>query len=235
MRKLWIASLALTVGAGVAAAAAPALAVSASASPHQQARVVLPVPSGRYPVGTVSLELTDHSRVNPWTPSPRYRELMVSIWYPATDTRCYPRAPQMLPGAAAHFGEAKGVAQLLYNIPPGSVDWAATLTSGHELAPVASHHAPFPVVLYSPLDLTLKGASNEDSYKDAVPLIPQIARQLGLPHSFVVKEIGTINPAQAVTAEEAYVAAFFDRWLRGKNNHLLDRPSPRYPQIAFIR
>jgi len=75
---------------------------------------------------------------------------MVSIWYPATDTRRYPRAPQMLPGAAAHFGSADGVAKVLYDIPAGSVDWAATLTSGHELAPVARHRAPFPVVLYSP-------------------------------------------------------------------------------------
>ncbi|HEX4061625.1 MAG TPA: lipase [Streptosporangiaceae bacterium] len=425
MRKLWVASLALTVGAAMAAGPASALA---SAGPVPQAHVVLPAPSGRYGVGTVSLELTDHSRANPWTASPRYRELMVSIWYPAADTRCYPRAPQMLPGAAAHFGSANGAAKTLYNIPAGSVDWAATLTSGHELAPVARHRAPFPVVLYSPgagdprtwettlvqnlasrgyvvvtidhpydasevefpngkvvdsqlekwivqaerthtvqalvkkifavrvadvryvvgaltaldagrepdaghqplprglagslnlrkigmfgvsaggitaaqamyedpriiagidvdgsiesplvsnpwtivpvfrhglhqpfmfmgdpqanhytiptwksfwvhtsgwhLDLTLKGASGESSYKDAVPLIPQIARQLGLPRSFVTKDIGTIDPAQATTAEEAYVSAFFDRWLRGQDNHLLDRPSPRYPQITFVR
>jgi hypothetical protein len=85
------------------------------------------------------------------------------------------------------------------------------------------------------LDLTLKGASSEDSYKDAVPVIPQVARQLGLPRSFVTKDIGTIDPARAITAEEAYVAAFFDRWLRGQDNHLLDGPSPRYPQITFVR
>jgi Platelet-activating factor acetylhydrolase, isoform II len=425
MRKLRVASLALAVGAAVAAGPVSALA---SAAPPPQARVALPVPSGRYPVGTVSLELTDRGRANPWAASPRHRELMVSIWYPAADTRGYPRAPQMLPGAAAHFGSANGAAKLLYNIPAGHVDWAATLTSGHELAPVARHRAPFPVVLYSPgagdprtwqttlvqdlasrgyvvvtidhtydasevefpdgkvigsqlekrlvqaerthtvlalvkkifatrvadvryvvgalaaldagrvpdaghqprprglagslnlsrigmfgvsaggitaaqamyedrriiagidvdgsiesplvsnpwavvpvfrhglrqpfmfmgdpqtshytiptwksfwthtpgwhLDLTLKGASGENSYKDAVPLIPQIARQLGLPRSFVTQDIGTIDPARAVTAEEAYVSAFFDRWLRGTDNRLLDGPSPRYPQITFVR
>jgi pimeloyl-ACP methyl ester carboxylesterase len=61
------------------------------------------------------------------------------------------------------------------------------------------------------LDLTLKGAS------------------------FVTKDIGTINPARSITAEEAYISAFFDRWLRGQDNHLLDGPSPRYPQITFVR
>jgi hypothetical protein len=39
----------------------------------------------------------------------------------------------------------------------------------------------------------------------------------------------------AVSAEEAYVPAFFGHWLRGQDGHLLAGPSPRYPQIAFIR
>src|SRR5262249_43156550 len=112
--------------------------------------LTLPVPAGRYPVGTVSVELIDRARANPWAASPPYRELMASIWYPAMDTRRYPAAPQMLPGAAAHFGSPGAAAAQLYNVPPGSVDWAATLTSGHEGAPVARHRAPFPVVLYSP-------------------------------------------------------------------------------------
>jgi predicted dienelactone hydrolase len=425
MRKLWVAALVLTVGTAVAAGPASA---PAWAAPAPQARVVLPAPSGPYRVGTVSLELTDHSRANPWATSPRYRELMVSVWYPAADTRSYPRAPLMLPAAAAHFGSANGAAKSLYNIPAGSVDWASALTSGHELAPVARHGAPFPVVLYSPgagdprtsettlvqdlasrgyvvvtidhtydasevefpngkvidsqlnqaivqaerthteqalakkifavrvadvryvvgaltaldtgrepdaghqplprglagslnlrkigmfgvsaggitsaqamyedpriiagidmdgsiesplvsnpaaivpvfqhglrqpfmfmgdtqtshntiptwksfwthtpgwhLDLMLKGATSENAYKDAVPMIPQIARQLGLPRSFVTNDIGTVDPAQAITGEEAYVSAFFDRWLRGQDNHLLNRPSPRYPQITFVR
>jgi dienelactone hydrolase len=85
------------------------------------------------------------------------------------------------------------------------------------------------------LDLTLKGASGENSYKDAVPLIPQVARQLGLPGSFVRRDIGSINPNKAVQAEEAYISAFFGRWLRGQPGRLLDGPSPHYPEISFIR
>jgi len=47
------------------------------------------------------------------------------------------------------------------------------------------------------LDLTLRGASGENSYKDAEPLIGQ--------------------------------------FLRGQASPLLDAPSPRYPEIQFVR
>ena len=436
-------SLAVAGGA-VAAAAGPVTALAAVGSAHQtpahqtsvqetaarrahpaQAHLTLPAPTGPYQVGTTSLHLIDRGRPNPWAASPSYRELMVSVWYPARDTSRYPRAPQMLPGAAAHFGSADGAAAQLYNVPAGTVDWAGTLTSGHTGAPAARAGA-FPVVLYSPgagedrtwnttlvqdlasrgyvvvtmdapydssevefpggrvvdsvldaelqqaqkngtlaalakkivdvrvadtrfvlddltalsrgghpsgtslpaglarrldlgrvgmfgvsaggftaaqamaedprikagidldgatdspiipgsdhllpvfstglrqpfmfmgdpqtnwhtvaswrsfwastpgwkLDLTLRGASGENAYKDAVPLLPQIAAQTGLPSSVVTKDLGTIQPAQAVRAEQAYISAFFGHWLRGQSGHLLDGPSPRYPQIQFIR
>jgi hypothetical protein len=28
--------------------------------------------------------------------------------------------------------------------------------------------------------------------------------------------------------------SFFDRWLRGHDDHLLDGPSPCYPEVAFV-
>jgi predicted dienelactone hydrolase len=405
----------------------------ASATPSSGARpaqLTLPAPTGPYPVGTVELHLIDHSRANPWTATPPYRELMVSVWYPATDVDRYPLAPYMLPGAAAHFGSAAGNGMLgssLYHIPPDSVDFAAIRTSGHEGAPVARHKRPFPVVLYSPgagdprtwettevqdlasrgyvvvtidhtydasevefpggrvvdslwqqwfqevqqsndflalatkvfavriadtrfvldqlaaldhgrnpdadgrrlpngvagaldlnrtgmfgvsaggiialqamdedarikaaidlggnvesplipdatqlwpvarhglarpfmlmgdavtdhnqtpswnmlwdnstgwhVDVNLNGARGEDSYKDTVPLIPQIARQLGLQDSFVTGVIGTIDRTRSVNTEAAFVAAFFDRSLRGHDGHVLDGPSPRFPDVTFI-
>jgi hypothetical protein len=65
----WMASLALCLGAAMAAS--PVLAAGASVSPPAggQAHLTLPVPAGRYPVGTVSLDLTDRARGNPWTAS----------------------------------------------------------------------------------------------------------------------------------------------------------------------
>jgi hypothetical protein len=55
------------------------------------------------------------------------------------------------------------------------------------------------------------------------------------PQQLAHLDIGTIDPARAVPAEEAYLSAFFDRWLRGHDNHLLDGPSPRYPEFTFVR
>ena len=411
---------------GVAIASATPSYASESGPPGA-ARLTLPAPTGPYPVGTVDLHLIDRARANPWTATPPYRELMVSLWYPAGDVRRFPLAPHMAPGAAAHFGSADGAGSQLYDIPPGSVDFAATRTSGHRGAPVARHERPFPVVLYSPgagdprtwettvvqdlasrgylvvtidhpfdssevefpggrvvdsllqqlfqqaqqpsdfqalatkifdarigdtrfvldqlaalnrganpdaegrplpagldgaldlrrtgmfgvsaggltalqamaddariraaadlggniesplipdtarlwpvaghglsrpfmlmgdlstdhhqtpswkllwdnskgwhVDLHLVGANGENSYKDLVPLIPQIARQLGLPDSFVTQAVGSIDLSRAVHTEETFVAAFFDRWLRGCGGQVLDGPSPRYPDVTFV-
>src|SRR5580693_10059719 len=44
----------------------------------------LPEPTGPGPVGTTSLWLTDVSRPDPWAAGVNARELMVSLWYPAT-------------------------------------------------------------------------------------------------------------------------------------------------------
>ncbi|MGW1345119.1 hypothetical protein ACWCOV_29020 [Kribbella sp. NPDC002412] len=36
-------------------------------------------------------------------------------------------------------------------------------------------------------------------------------------------------------AQRAYLGAFFDRFLRGIPQPLLQRPSPRYPEVVFQR
>ena len=46
----------------------------------------LPEPTGPGPVGITSLWLTDASRPDPWAPGVTARELMVSLWYPATSS-----------------------------------------------------------------------------------------------------------------------------------------------------
>jgi hypothetical protein len=58
---------------------------------------------------------------------------------------------------------------------------------------------------------------------------------MNLPPAVRTKAIGTIDPATAIRTQQAYIAAFFDRWLRGRDNHLLDRPSPAYPAMEFVR
>jgi hypothetical protein len=48
------------------------------------------------------------------------------------------------------------------------------------------------------------------------------------------ERIGTIDADRAITAQRAYLGAFFDLHLRHHDNHLLSKPSPRYPEIEFV-
>jgi hypothetical protein len=58
--------------------------------------------------------------------------------------------------------------------------------------------------------------------------------QTGLPRDVVEGAIGTIDPVRAVAAVRAYVTSFFDRWLRYRDDDLLDGPSPCYPEVVFV-
>jgi hypothetical protein len=77
--------------------------------------------------------------------------------------------------------------------------------------------------------LTLCG-SQHASFTDAEALLPQ----MNLPSAVRTKVIGTLDPAVAIRTQQAYVSAFFDRWLRGRANRLLDGPSPSYPAMEFV-
>lgn len=78
-------------------------------------------------------------------------------------------------------------------------------------------------------DLTLRG-SRHQTYTDLVAVMPQ----LGLGQDVVERKIGTVDPARAVVVLRAYVTSFFDRWLRGRDDHLLAGPSPAYPEMVFV-
>ncbi|MGW2462306.1 alpha/beta hydrolase family protein [Streptomyces sp. NPDC001761] len=82
--------------------------------------------------------------------------------------------------------------------------------------------------------LTLRGAEHA-TYTDAEVIVPQIAHRLGLPRETVAENIGTIAPRRAIDAQRACLAAFFDRWLRGRDDQgLLDGRSDRYPEARFF-
>lgn len=83
-------------------------------------------------------------------------------------------------------------------------------------------------------DLVLRGAQHA-TYTDAASMIPQIARQLGLPKETVTGLVGTVPAARAIAVQRAYVTAFFDRWLgRRAGGHFLDGPSSKYPEVRFV-
>ncbi|MGW1373151.1 alpha/beta hydrolase family protein [Streptomyces sp. NPDC002446] len=151
--------LTLALGAGIApataaekttttpmttAAALDTAAPSDTAAPINTApapgQLTLPAPSGRHGVGMVDLHLRDTKRTDPWVPGNQPRELMVSVWYPATDTDRYPAAPWLQPAAAAHFLARS-------QVPPGAV--TLPTTAGHIGAPVDRGAGKLPVLLYS--------------------------------------------------------------------------------------
>ncbi|MEW1656882.1 hydrolase [Streptomyces sp. NPDC093707] len=406
-----------TAAGGANGGAAPRTVALATAP-----ALVLPAPTGRHPVGTVSLHLTDDRRPDPWVAGRPHRELMASVRYPATrDAARFPRAPQLTAAEAAAFDRLGSLAD---RVPAGRVAWGATLTHAHQGAPVARPHGRrLPVVLYSPgtgdprafgstlcdelasrgyavvtldhtyeapavqfpdgrvarsvlreelvkaqragritallekvsavrvadarfvlgqlarggpqsplpvglrgaldlaavgmfgqsaggftaaqalhddprvraavdmdgvlgytqrdddpshpstvgrdgvgrplmlmggtgddhhtvaswdatwrhsaargtwlRDLTLRGGRHA-TYTDAEALLPQAARRAGLSPAALAELVGTVAPRRAVAAERAYVTAFFDRWLRGRDGRLLDGPSGRFPQVRFV-
>ncbi|MCX5110355.1 esterase [Streptomyces sp. NBC_00378] len=429
-RQVLVAGLAASALLATTAVPSPAAAAAAGRADGPAAEATdrraslptarLPRPTGPYAVGTVALHLVDRSRAEPWVPgTSARRELMVSLWYPARPGASARPVPQMTAGAAAHFGSAEGAAAMNLKMPPGSVDWGATLTHAHEAAPVDRRAGQLPVVLYSPglgdprtwntalvedlasrgyavvtidhtheatevafpdgrlatmrifdgapptapeavtallekvvavrvadsrfvldelarlnrtrfggaldlrrvgmfgqsaggftaaqtmhddrrflaginmdgqmdyvggrepdgthlsgvaldgldrplllmgsgsegsgdyrqqpswaafwantrgwkADVTLTG-SRHASYTDAGVLLPRLARQGAVPEGGLAGAVGTVPPHRALAANRAYVASFFGRWLRGHDDHLLDGPSDRFPEMVFAR
>jgi hypothetical protein len=60
-----------------------------------------------------------------------------------------------------------------------------------------------------------------------------VKRALGAPPGALTETLGTIRPKTAITDERTYIRAFFDTYLRHRDNHLLDGPSPCFPDISF--
>ncbi|GAA4064910.1 alpha/beta hydrolase family protein [Nonomuraea soli] len=119
---------------------------NAPAEPPRTARAValsLPGPTGSQPVGTVSLHLTDTARPDPWDPASKTRELMVSLWYPATETAGR-AAPYMSVKESELTLKGAGVA----GVPSDLL--ARTRTHARVDAPPAGRAGELPLVVLSP-------------------------------------------------------------------------------------
>ncbi len=93
--------------------------------------------------------------------------------------------------------------------------------------------APFLAASTGPkLHLSL-ASSQHETFMDFEELEPELAQALGLTPSQVAADLGTISPRTAVTDERVYIEAFFGKYLRHHDSHLLDGPSPRFPDILF--
>ncbi|MFF7635864.1 alpha/beta hydrolase family protein [Kitasatospora sp. NPDC008050] len=84
------------------------------------------------------------------------------------------------------------------------------------------------------LQLRLTG-STHGSFTDGEVLYPQLAPVLELTAEQVVEQIGSGDPQRSVRVQRTYIRAFFDLHLRHHDSGLLHAPSPRYPEIRFVR
>ncbi|MEV0525574.1 hydrolase [Streptomyces sp. NPDC050439] len=135
------------LAATVLAAPAPAQAGPSRAGPvGSQAK--LPAPTGPHRIGTVSTRVVDTSRHDPWVKSVPYRELMISVWYPAAGRTGgaggHRLAPYMTPGAAERWNATSP-----HGIPKDAIDFAALRTHAREGAPADTSGGRRPVLLYA--------------------------------------------------------------------------------------
>ena len=103
----------------------------------------LPEPTGPCPVGTTSLYLKDVSRPDPWAAGVSARELMVSLWYPATpsDGR---RARYMTPAESELQLTSRGIT----GVPPDAL--STVRTNAVSDATPAGRQRSLPLVVLSP-------------------------------------------------------------------------------------
>lgn len=101
----------------------------------------LPPTTGHHPIGTATLEVVDHSRLDPFSPGRELRRLILTIFYPAdqcTDSRA--TAPYLPPRTAAIFADGFGV----------SIDSLRSLKMNAITAAPYADEDNFPIVLFSP-------------------------------------------------------------------------------------
>ena len=103
----------------------------------------LPGPTGPCPVGTTSLYLKDASRPDPWAAGVSARELMVSLWYPATPSDG-PRARYMTPAESELQLTSRG----LTGVPRDAL--STVRTNAVSDARPAGRQRAFPLVVLSP-------------------------------------------------------------------------------------
>src|SRR3984957_18942827 len=103
----------------------------------------LPNPTGPGPVGITSLWLTDTSRPDPWAPGVTVRELMVSLWYPATSSDGR-RAQYMTPAESELQLTSRGIT----GGPPDVL--SKVRTNAAVDATPAGHQRSLPLVVLSP-------------------------------------------------------------------------------------
>jgi len=103
----------------------------------------LPEPTGPCPVGTTSVCLKDTSRPDPWAAGVNARELMISLWYPATSAGGR-RARYMTPAESELQLSSRGIT----GVPPDTL--SSVRTNAAVDATPAGRPRALPLVVLSP-------------------------------------------------------------------------------------
>lgn len=111
----------------------------------------LPIPSGRYAIGRRAFDLTDKTRLDPFSStSEKHRELMVYIWYPA---RSFPRASsgEYFPYASEidKSPDSKQAALDMFGARWEPIVAGSLRSNAIPNAPPAAERERFPVILFS--------------------------------------------------------------------------------------
>ncbi|MFD0855418.1 alpha/beta hydrolase family protein, partial [Actinomadura adrarensis] len=73
------------------------------------------------------------------------------------------------------------------------------------------------------------------TFTDLQWILPVLDEHLDIPAADREAFIGTVNPTRITDSQRAYVTAFFNRHLRNSPSPILNRPSPKHPDVHFAR
>jgi pimeloyl-ACP methyl ester carboxylesterase len=110
-----------------------------STAVNGRAKVPLPALPGSYSVGTISLEMIDQSRIDPYAPTPQPRAIMVSFFYPTSDIH-HPFAPYLPAELAA-------IADQYLKLPAGFIE---NIQPQAHLNARLKEIRDIPIILFSP-------------------------------------------------------------------------------------
>ncbi|MER5353537.1 alpha/beta hydrolase [Kitasatospora sp. NPDC002551] len=73
------------------------------------------------------------------------------------------------------------------------------------------------------------------SFSDEHWMVDDLHLEDHLPPGYYQETFGSVDSRRSLAATRAYLGAFFDRHLLGRPAPLLDRPSPRFPEVRFAK
>ncbi|MEU8823476.1 lipase [Streptomyces sp. NPDC048636] len=77
-------------------------------------------------------------------------------------------------------------------------------------------------------------AAEHNSFTDYQTVLPGLAERFTLPDGLRNNMIGRVDARRFTASRRAYLTAFFEHHLRGRDQRLFNGPSPRHPDVRFI-